>query len=388
MAPDDGQYVLQFEVAAPAARLRSSRRRRDARRRTSDWFERALALEDERPGGRLRCLCRAIEHDPDNCDAYVNLGRLLHERGELERRRSSYRRARPLRRRRDAAVQSRRAAGGPARAAGGRALSRGARAAPDLADAHYNLARLCENLGLQQEALRHWSAFRKLTGAQIALPPPMRDAAVHRQQLHGAQPPAAPARRARARPRRPRQLTTRNDRGRRREPAPALERRRRAARAGGRRTGTDVVLQEQSTLPLKNPQRYHDNVRLFAPEIAERGARVVLYLTWSRRQRAAGAGVLTHAVDDDRARASARWSSRWARRGTRCCGATRAIGLYADDGSHPTAVGSYLAACMFLVRLFGEPPRGFSVSDRLKIDRPSAQTLHAVASRVGAAVSP
>jgi len=36
-------------------------------------------------------------------------------------------------------------------------------AAPDLADAHFNLARLCASQGLQQEALRHWSAFRRLT---------------------------------------------------------------------------------------------------------------------------------------------------------------------------------------------------------------------------------
>src|SRR5438552_4175213 len=43
-----------------------------------------------------------------------------------------------------------------------------------------------------------------------------------------------------------------------------------------------VVLQEQSTLPVKNPQRYQDNLRLFAPEIANIGARIVLYLTWSR----------------------------------------------------------------------------------------------------------
>src|SRR5512136_413033 len=29
-----------------------------------------------------------------------------------------------------------------------------------------------------------------------------------------------------------------------------------------------VVLQEQSTLPFKSPQRYHESVRLFHPEIA------------------------------------------------------------------------------------------------------------------------
>jgi len=37
-------------------------------------------------------------------------------------------------------------------------------AEPTLADAHFNLARLCEAQGLRREALRHWSALRKLTG--------------------------------------------------------------------------------------------------------------------------------------------------------------------------------------------------------------------------------
>ena len=32
---------------------------------------------------------------------------------------------------------------------------------PDMADAHYNLALLCEASGLHQEAVRHLNAFRK-----------------------------------------------------------------------------------------------------------------------------------------------------------------------------------------------------------------------------------
>src|SRR5688500_13536618 len=44
-----------------------------------------------------------------------------------------------------------------------------------------------------------------------------------------------------------------------------------------------VVLQEQSTLPVKNRLRYHENVRLFADPIRQAGARPVLYLTWARR---------------------------------------------------------------------------------------------------------
>ena len=53
--------------------------------------------------------------------------------------------------------------------------------------------------------------------------------------------------------------------------------------------------------------------------------------------------------------------------------------LYESDGSHPTAAGSYLAACVFLITLFDERPSGWSVSDRLKIDRIVASTLQEVA---------
>jgi tetratricopeptide (TPR) repeat protein len=39
-------------------------------------------------------------------------------------------------------------------------------AEPKLADAHFNLARLCEARGLRQDAVRHLAAFRKLTGGR------------------------------------------------------------------------------------------------------------------------------------------------------------------------------------------------------------------------------
>jgi len=140
-----------------------------------------------------------------------------------------------------------------------------------------------------------------------------------------------------------------------------------------------VVLQEQSTLPLKNPARYHENVRLFVPEIARCGARPVLYLTWSRQQAPDTQDRITGAVEEIAAEVNAlvvpagpAWHALMARHGD--------IPLYTDDGSHPTAAGSYLAACVFLVSLFGEAPRGYSVSDPLRLDRAIAATLHAVAS--------
>src|SRR4051812_47740267 len=44
-----------------------------------------------------------------------------------------------------------------------------------------------------------------------------------------------------------------------------------------------VVLQEQSTLPVKNARRMHENVGLFDEAIRAAGARTALYMTWARR---------------------------------------------------------------------------------------------------------
>jgi hypothetical protein len=139
-----------------------------------------------------------------------------------------------------------------------------------------------------------------------------------------------------------------------------------------------VVLQEQSTLPLKNPARYHENVRLFVPLIAQHGSRMVLYLTWSRRDVPQQQVDLTRTVERIAAETHALvvpvgvvWHAALA--------AHAGLALYDADGSHPTAMGSYLAACVFLVALFGQRPAGWSVSDALKIDRATAQALHDLA---------
>src|SRR5262245_12330205 len=44
-----------------------------------------------------------------------------------------------------------------------------------------------------------------------------------------------------------------------------------------------VVLQEQSTLPVKNAKRMHENIRLFDEAIRARGAKTALYMTWARQ---------------------------------------------------------------------------------------------------------
>lgn len=174
---DDGQYVMQLQVEAPGGRLAifdaepvpQPSRAVDAKAATSGgdphWFERALGLEAVAPEEAHEAYRRAIASDATHPAAYINLGRLLHERGAVKQAEAVYRQGlascgpdetlwfnlavllEDMRRPRDAADAYRAAIA----------------TAPKMVDAHYNLARLCEALGLRQEAVRHFSALRKLT---------------------------------------------------------------------------------------------------------------------------------------------------------------------------------------------------------------------------------
>lgn len=167
--PDDGQYVMQFQVESPGGRLAFLNPAETlAAPAEAPWFERGLALEGSDAEEACAAYRHALEGDAAHLGAHVNLGRLLHERGQLEEAETVYRDGldqcgaegtllfnlavllEDLQRLGDAA--------GTYRAA--------LDAVPDLADAHFNLARLCEAQGLQQEAVRHFSAFRKLSGTR------------------------------------------------------------------------------------------------------------------------------------------------------------------------------------------------------------------------------
>ncbi|MBA2628054.1 MAG: hypothetical protein H0U85_08575 [Gemmatimonadales bacterium] len=58
-----------------------------------------------------------------------------------------------------------------------------------------------------------------------------------------------------------------------------------------------VVLQEQSTLPVKNAKRMHENVRLFAGIIRDAGAGIALYMTWARANAPAAQDAITAAYE-------------------------------------------------------------------------------------------
>jgi hypothetical protein len=118
-----------------------------------------------------------------------------------------------------------------------------------------------------------------------------------------------------------------------------------------------IVLQEQSTLPVKNAARMHENVRLFDGAIRAAGATTVLYMTWARRgepgAQAAITGVYTE-IGRELGATVVPVGTAWAR----FLAARDRPVLHDRDGSHPTLAGSYLAACVFHGTLLRESPVG------------------------------
>jgi hypothetical protein len=113
-----------------------------------------------------------------------------------------------------------------------------------------------------------------------------------------------------------------------------------------------VVLQEQSTLPLKNRSRMHEYVTLFDQEIKKSGAKTVLYMTWARRhefQRQAELSDAYVSIGKKLGAIVVPVGEAW----QRSLKQKPDLILHDKDNSHPNLAGSYLAACVFFAKLFG-----------------------------------
>jgi hypothetical protein len=118
-----------------------------------------------------------------------------------------------------------------------------------------------------------------------------------------------------------------------------------------------VVLQEQSTLPVKNAKRMHENVRLFDEVIKTAGAKTTLYMTWARQHAPESQQAITDAyvsIGRELAATVVPVGLAW----QRFLGKHDQPVLYDRDQSHPSLAGSYLAACVFLAVLFDKSPIG------------------------------
>jgi hypothetical protein len=121
-----------------------------------------------------------------------------------------------------------------------------------------------------------------------------------------------------------------------------------------------VVLQEQSTLPIKSPARFQESARDFDLAIKDAGARTALYLTWARRNASETQQALTSAYAGSAVELGATlvpvgvvWE--------RFLATHDQPVLHDDDNSHPALAGSYLAACVFLIALLEADPVGIDV---------------------------
>jgi hypothetical protein len=105
-----------------------------------------------------------------------------------------------------------------------------------------------------------------------------------------------------------------------------------------------VVLQDQSTRPLRALKSMQVHVRRFVDDIQISGAKPYLYMTWARKNDPASQANIVTAFQGLAKASGARvipvglaWDQFRRLRPE--------IDLYEPDGSHPSIIGSYLAAC-------------------------------------------
>ncbi len=167
--PETGQVVMDFEVADVARRVApivkaAARRRAPSPLGPEGWYQWGCDLEDGAPAEAKAAYRKALELDPAHGGAHLNLGRLLHEAGELRDAEVHYRAALEDDRHRALAafnlgvVLEDQGLTDEALFAYARAVE----ADPELPDAHHNLARLLEQLGRKADALRHLATYRRL----------------------------------------------------------------------------------------------------------------------------------------------------------------------------------------------------------------------------------
>jgi hypothetical protein len=151
-----------------------------------------------------------------------------------------------------------------------------------------------------------------------------------------------------------------------------------------------VVLQEQSQIPAYPASReaeMYPAARSLAARIAADGATTLFYLTAAHRDGEPDAGLPSYeamqlAINDGYRAIARELGAEIAPVGYAWFVLRRAhpsIGLWQDDGSHPTTAGTYLAACVFYAAIFRASPEGLSFTYGLSAD--DARTIQVEAAR-------
>jgi len=129
-----------------------------------------------------------------------------------------------------------------------------------------------------------------------------------------------------------------------------------------------VILQEQSKLGMGimidndtyfgQTERFFEHARKFDTEITKADAKTVFLMTWSVKNQPKEQAILTHAytsIAKELEALVAPVGLVWDKVRT-----NSKIDLYADDGGHPSATGSYLTAVTLYATLMADDPLGLS----------------------------
>ncbi len=166
--PGSGQYLLAFDGDPADGSLSVLEQKSAPAADDEEWFARGVALEHEDPESAIHAYEEAIASDGTCAEPRVNLGRLLHESGQLAKAEAVYREAieacgaQPLLLFNLGVLLEDLGRTREAHESYVAALS----ADPQLADCHYNLALLCKVLRKPREAIRHMAEYRRLTSGR------------------------------------------------------------------------------------------------------------------------------------------------------------------------------------------------------------------------------
>jgi tetratricopeptide (TPR) repeat protein len=164
---ETGQTQLDFEAQEPARQVARLGDRDDLvvvrepdTMDSDDWYNLGLDLEDARSPRARDAYLKAIELNPGNADAFVNLGRLMQLDGDLKRAKRHYEGALDLVPNHQLALYNLGTVFDELNE-----LESAAdyyQQAPSVPDAHFNLARISELLGDELSARRHMRQYRQL----------------------------------------------------------------------------------------------------------------------------------------------------------------------------------------------------------------------------------
>lgn len=161
---ETGQGHMNFSTSELAGEVSELRQRRFSEQNhpldSDDYFNLGIDLEDVDPNRAARAYRRALEIDPDNVDAHVNLGRLLQSRGRVAAARRHYRLA--LERAPDHQLAMYNLGTSFDEREDLEAAMECYSRADSVADAHYNLCRIFELRGDELAAQRHLRRYRQL----------------------------------------------------------------------------------------------------------------------------------------------------------------------------------------------------------------------------------